>query len=403
MSRFIRSLLLAGALLIPNQVVYAEPLTLSDALTRGKEASLRIAQAKARLDAAEARARQARVAPNPEVGLEVENFGGSGPYRNLRSSETTLAVSQRIELGGKRGSRQAVARAERDFAALAFKRAQADLDRDIRYAHAELRADEGRAILARDNVHRIRELARTAAVLVEVGRDPPLRKLRADALRAEAEAESFRAYEDFLVSRRLVESLTGIEDPDLTAVGDDNAQAPANLPAGAQTLDEALASAERDASIARIALTKSDAVPDVTASGGFRRFREGGDNAVIVGISMPIPIRDRNRGNIEAAQSDSIAAEAGLAQTRIDARRLRRDAQMQLGAADERLRVLSGLSLEQAAEAVRLADIGYRAGKFSLLELIDAQTAYNSAKLSLIDAQLDRAKAIADLVRANAQ
>lgn len=76
---------------------------------------------------------------------------------------------------------------------------------------------------------------------------------------------------------------------------------------------------------------------------------------------------------------------------------------MLLGAADERAAVLSGPALGQAEEAVRLARIGFSAGKFSLVELIDAQAALNSAKLNLIEARLDRARALVALIRANAQ
>ena len=52
---------------------------------------------------------------------------------------------------------------------------------------------------------------------------------------------------------------------------------------------------------------------------------------------------------------------------------------------------------------MRLARLGYSAGKFSLIELIDAQAALTSTKLALIEARLDRARALAALIRANAQ
>ena len=134
-----------------------------------------------------------------------------------------------------------------------------------------------------------------------------------------------------------------------------------------------------------------------------RRINDGRETAFVAGFSIPLPIRDRNRGGIAAAQFDSLAAEAGPSQTRLDARRARHDARMLLGAADKRAAVLSGPALGQAEEAVRLARIGFSAGKFSLVELIDAQAALNSAKLNLIEARLDRARALAALIRANAQ
>ena len=397
-----RAAFLASALLFTYGAASAAPVSLAAALDNGAETSPRIAQARAQLEAAEARARQAGVGPNPELGLTVENFGGTGPYRAFRSTETTLEVSQRFELGGKRSARRAVAGAERDVAAIALLRAQADLARDIREAHAGLRAAAERAVLAEDNVNRARELVRITGLLVDNGRDPPLSKLRADAILAEATAEASRTYGGYRSAQRTLVALTGIDDDDIAA-GDPTDIVPTPVLPGTPTVEERLALAERDAARARIELARSDAVPDITAGGGVRRFGEGGETAIVASLSIPIPVRNRNQGGIAAAHSDAVAAEAGLAQIRLDAERSRRDAATLLAAADERVAALSGAGSAQAEEAVRIAQIGYNAGKFSLVELIDAQTALNSAKLALIEARVDRARALAALIRANAQ
>lgn len=396
-------LLMASALLLSGSAASAADVSLADALVQGAQNSPRVAQARAQAQAAEARARQAGVSPNPEISVEVENFAGTGPYRDTRSAEATLALSQRIELGGKRSARMAVAGAERDFALIALKRAEADLARDIRTSFAELRAAEDRALLARDNVAQAQELARSAALFVEVGRDPPLRKLRADALLADAKAEQARTFGELLAARRLLADLIGSSDPELSAIVGEDTTRPTLLPPETPSLDEQLASAERDAARARIRVAKADGVPDVTASGGVRRINDGRETAFVAGFSIPLPIRDRNRGNIEAAGADSLASEAALAQARLDARRAGHDARMLLGAAEERVAALSGPALAQAEEALRLARVGYSAGKFSLIELIDAQAALTATRKSLIDARLDRARALAALNRANAQ
>lgn len=397
-----RAALLAGAMVACAHAAHAEPISLTDALARGSESSPRIAQAKAQADAAEARARQAGVSPNPELGLELENFAGTGAFSGLRSTEATLALSQRIELGGKRSARVAIAGAERDFALLNYKAALADLNRDIRLAHADLRADEDRAVLTRDNTAAAEELARTAKVLVEAGRDPPLRQLRAEAALAEANAEQARTFAELLIARRLLATLIGSEDAELSAIVNDEA-APANLPGQTPSLNEQLALAQRGAAQARVRLARADAVPDVTASGGVRRFAEGRETALVAGVSITLPIRDRNRGNIEAAQSESLAAESAARLARIDANRERQDARILLGAAEVRYEAVAGLGISQAEEAYRLARIGYNAGRFSLLELLDAQNALTTAKLNLIQARLDRANALAALIRANVQ
>lgn len=402
MSKSLGTLLLAGVLAIASCPAFAEPVSLADALARGQDSSPRIAKAKAELKAAEGRAIQAGVRPNPTLSAEVENFSGTGPYRTFGLTETTVAVSQPFELGGKRRARKEVASAERAFAQIALRKAEADLAYDIIVSHAELRAAEDRAVLARQVLARALELVRIAETLVDVGRDPPLTKLRADALLAEARAETLRAEADLLSARQRLALLIGSEDPELSAAAQNMAPPPA-LAVDAQSLDERLAAAERNAAAARVKLAQAEGVPDITASGGVRNFRESRDTAFIVGVSIPLPVFNRNHGNIAAARADGDAAEADLAQARLDTRFSRRDAERMLAAANERVAALSGVSLVQANEAARIAEIGYQQGKFTLIELIDAQEAQASANLKLIEAELDRSRALAALGRANAQ
>lgn len=402
MSRRWIASLLASALFVPNAPAFAEPVTLDAALAQGEQASPRVVRAQAQVRAAEARAVRAGLRPAPEVALEVENFAGTGPYDFLRQTETTLSVSQEFEFGGERRARRAVAAAELSFARLGLRQAGADLSYDIAVAHAELRAAEERAVLARGNVARAEELSRIAGLLVDAGRDPPLRKLRADALLAESKAESLRAFGLLLTARRRLGLLIGSEDPELSAAPGELPRA-TPLPAEVASLNERLAAAERDAASARIALARAEGIPNITASGGVRRFEETNDQALLVGVSIPLPFRRDVRAGVPVALAESEAAEAALAQTRIETRFTRHEAETLLSAANERLAALSGAGLREATEALRVAEIGYRSGKFSLLELIEAQEALNRANLALIEAQLDRARALAALARANVQ
>ena len=59
--------------------------------------------------------------------------------------------------------------------------------------------------------------------------------------------------------------------------------------------------------------------------------------------------------------------------------------------------------IEQAREAVRVARLGYAAGRFSLLDVLDAEAALNTALTSIVEARRDRARALAALERAQAQ
>ena len=118
---------------------------------------------------------------------------------------------------------------------------------------------------------------------------------------------------------------------------------------------------------------------------------------------MPIPLANNNRNAVQAARIEAELADARLAQAQREYIRLVRDARSGLEAANARVASLELSGLREAREAVRLAEIGYRAGKFSLLEVLDAQSALNQAESSLLDAKLARAQAAATLLKVTAR
>lgn len=382
----------------------AEPLTLADALARAQARSPLLTAAQAAVAAAEGRARQAGLPPNPEAGLQSENLAGSGQYRDFKSAETTLSVSQRLELGGKRRARQAAAVAEVEAARLGAAIAKADLDHEVAVRYAEALATRDRLSLARETAERAESLAKAAAALVEAGREPPLRALRAEAASREAAATVVAAEAEAEAARRALATLWGeaadavdlVDTPAPEAVG-------ARGVDPAETLDARLARAERRTAEAVIDRERAAARPDLTVQAGVRRFQQNGDSALVVGVSAPIPVFNRNQGAVAAARADATAAEARERLALARSIRTLRDAQASLVAANARVEALRGRILPGAETAVDLARRGFEAGKFSLLDVLDAQTALTTARTDLIAARLERAKALAALERAAAQ
>ncbi|WP_297511403.1 TolC family protein [uncultured Caulobacter sp.] len=385
--------------------VLAEPLTLADALARARAGSPLVTAAEAAVAAAEGRARQAGRPPNPEAGLQSENFAGSGPYGDFRSAETTLSVSQRLELGGKRRARQTAAVAEVEVARLGVSIARADLDQEVAVRYAEALAARDRLTLARETAQRAESLSKAAATLVEAGREPPLRAMRAEAVSREAAAAVTAAEAEAVAARRALVTLWNEATEAVELV--EPAAAPVVVPPAlvdpAETLDVRLARAHRLTARAVIDRERAAARPDLTVQAGVRRFEQTGDRALVVGFSAPIPVFDRNQGAVAAARADAAAAEARERLALARSVRALRDARASLVAADARLDALRGKILPQARTAVDLARRGFEAGKFSLLDVLDAQTALITAQTDLIAARLERAKALAALERVAAQ
>lgn len=357
-------------------------------------------------DAAAARALidQARLRPNPELSFEAENFAGTGAFSGLFATDYTLSIGQRLELGGKRGARVRSAEAEALVASLEGDLATARLGREVRARYVEAVAAASRLELARDIVQRNRELARIAGLLVEVGREPPLRALRAEAAVAEAEAELQAAEAASLASRTALAALwSDTASAPLVPADFPAIVPPANLLAAEGSLRLQVARAEREAADAAIDRERSMAVPDPVISAGVRRFEQSNEQAFLVGVSIPLPFADRNQGNIAAAQARLRAANAREAVALTDYRLEIEQARSRYLAAETRVETLAQTSLPQAEEALRLVNIGYRNGRFPLIEVLAAAEARDTIREALIQAREDRGRLAAELIWLAAQ
>jgi outer membrane protein, heavy metal efflux system len=378
----------------------AEPVTLAEALARAGKSSPTLAAARADVAAAEGRAVQAGLRPNPELGLEVENFAGTGPFSGLGEAENTVTVGQRFELGGKRSARQRAAQAEVDVARLRLQVAGADLSQQVRNAYAEAYADARRLDLAREQFLRAENLQKVAVELVDAGREPPLRAMRARTATFEAVGRVRAAEAKYLQSQRALAALWGGADdlPEPSGAADETL--PEGIADPTTTLDVRLAEAEVTVSIAVVGRERSLAQPDVTVTVGARQFRGTDDTALVVGASMPIGVFDRNQGNVAAANAERTGAEARRNAALAGAIRRTRDAQAALRTAESRLTFLRTRAEPEAVEAVRIAREGFSAGRFTLLDVLDAEEALNTVQSDIITAEQERGQSAAALIRA---
>lgn len=387
------------AMLAPGSA-FAEPVTLAEALSRAAASSPTLAVAEADVAAAVGRAQQAGFRPNPELGLEVENFAGTGGFSGVDDAESTLSVGQRFELGGKRPARERAAQAEVDAARLRLAVARADLEQQVRDAYAEAYADSRRVELARDQFLRADNLQTIATELVDAGREPPLRALRARTAALEAVGRVRAAEAEYAEAQRALSALWGGGEDLPEPIASELLRAPAAGidPAGA--LDVRLAEAEVATSIAVVDRERTLSRPDVTVSVGARQFRGTDDTALVFGASMPIGLFDRNQGNIAAANAERTGAEARRNAALAGAIRRTRDAQAALRTAEAQLAFLETQAEPEAIEAVRIAREGFSAGRFTLLDVLDAEEALNTVQADMITAELERAQAVAALTRA---
>ena len=377
-------------------------LTLTQALDEAAARSPAIVAAEREVAAAEARLRQAGYRSNPELSLEVENVAGTGELRGINRMETTLAVNQRLDISGRRTARVEAARANVAVQRLRLAIARADLAQSVREQFARAIAARQRLDQAEDNLIWAKELARVASVLVEAGREPPLRSIRARSALAQADAAHEAAAAEELAARSSLAALFGVGTP-VAKVSGPLLDARSGTIAPETSLEVRLADAERNVARAELRQQQAERRLDPAVGLGVRHIRETGDIGMVGGISMPLRIFDRNKGNIGAAQQGVAAAEARRANALVTTTARARNAIVTVEGAQRRVAALEKAAIPEADEALRLTQRSYEEGRATLLELLDARNALVAAQRDLTEARLALALAAAELARISAQ
>jgi cobalt-zinc-cadmium efflux system outer membrane protein len=377
-------------------------LTVEQALREARERAPYALELSERIRAEEGRVRQAGARPNPEVDVQVENFAGSRPLSGTRAAETTGSFALPVELGGKRQARIGAAKATLGLTEAETDAALLDLDLAVRNAHTEAAKAEAAKRLATSELEIARALEDTVGKLVSAGREPPLRQVTAATERAQAEANATLAAAERIAAREALAALIGrsAADFEVPPLATDRL---ADRPPGAMTpADADLRSADLqlEAAQQRLRLARSERAPDVRLSVGVRRLAAEDATAMVAGVAIPFPLFNRNGGNIAAAAAEARGAEAQR-QRRV------RDAQARLAAADararaavERLATYERTVVPGAEEALRIARLGYAAGRFPYVDLLQAQRGLAAARRDRLAAASDAAFALAERDRA---
>ncbi len=380
-------------------------LTLGRAIKAALARNPALAAGEFDLKAAEARIEQAGVRPNPELSVELENFAGTGPVRKADSLESTLSLSQVIELGGKRALRTEFAERDRDALAVERQAQQLDVLADVTQRFIELVAAQDRLALAIST----RELAQRTLdainIRVQAARSPELERSRARIAFTRAQLEEQQAQSELRGVRQALAALWGSTAPAFSS-------ASADLFAleNVSPFEDLVRQLERNPDFLRFAsearlreaelkLVRAQARPDLTFGVGVRRFEEGSDHALVAGFSLPLPVFDRKRGSIREAEARLAQSDAQRNAAFLRARAAVYRLYQELLASRARVETLRNEALPQAQQALDQTQFGYERGRFSYLELATAQQEMLELRAAIIDAAADYHRVLAEIER----
>lgn len=367
-------------------------LGLSDLEAMALASNPSIARLAALVGAARGNWIQVGLPPNPVVGYEGQQIGSDG-----LAEQDGVVINQEIVRGGKLRLNRAVAAQEmaRAEANLAAQRQR--VLTDVRMAFYQVLVAQRQIDLARELIRINGEAARAADALFEakeVG--------RADILQARLEVDNSRILANNAFNRheavwRGLTSVVGVADLAPQPLAGDVFVSTVDL-----NFDEALfrlqsaspevAAAIADIDRARWAVERAlvEPRPNVSLQGlvNWRDNGIGGRSDGAIGVTVPLPIFDRNQGAILEAQHELAAATRALEQLELELRSRLASVFERYASARQQVELYQTTILPTAGEALELTRQTYEVGEINYVTLLTAQRSFSQTNLNYLESIL---------------
>ncbi|MCI0747582.1 MAG: TolC family protein [Verrucomicrobia subdivision 3 bacterium] len=392
---------LAGALASAEPALTNDALTLDQAIALAERLHPELAEGEALLRAAQGRADQAGRLPNPRIIARTESVPTSGGA--TREAEYLAGFSQSFQFGGRLSKARSAERLAGETRLQELEMRRRDIRKRVHAAFATALYQE-KAFLTLSNISRTFEQSATVIkARVDAGDALPedLARIELELIRSKIERDRGSSMRQTALTqlaaaigdpKTLITRLDGnldvtFEIPTLESTAADLAEHPAAL----------RAEADNKARAARLELAKAQRIPEVTFEALYRRLEGERRNTFDVGVSIPLPLFDRNVGNVREARAESAAAEARYRATQNELRSRAEESHLRLTAALGRRRALRDDVLPRARTVLETAELRYSAGDIRVSELLGVRRAWASLELDYLESLRDVAQAWADV------
>jgi len=339
--------------------------------------------------AAGGRELQAGLYPNPAFNIDAEALGTEAG----EGGETAFIVEQELVTAGKRRKAQAVAEADRLIRQAAFRGTEFEVATQVRRAFANASAAAERRAAQRALLDLATELLDAAEAQVEAGAVTEPDRLRAEVVREQAAIDLRTAENDAEAAKEALAVSLGLDGALEAALHHDLSTLP-ELPPREDAVKLVLAQ-NSDIEQARLAieragrahkLAQAQAIPNVTVAAGPRYSDPDNETTLDVGLSIELPLFDRNQGEIAATLADRIGTGAQLGSVRLSLIEAVSEAWSAYESARHTVETYGSSLLPKAERTLDLTREAYRAGKIDYLRLLDAQQTLVRSRVVYIDA-----------------
>ena len=398
-----KSFVASAIVLVCASVLAETPEALvKQALQRNPELNFFVAE----IAGAKGAARTARTVRNPELSSEVG-------YKNSRESSggtsgdgaiVALSISQAFEYPGRIALRKAIANHDLALAELHLQQFRVTLAARVRTLAFGISSAQQRSVAAREVASRFQALSDVLAQRPTAGITPQL-----EARIIDANTLAFRRQERdaaLAIATALAElnQLCGRSaDAPLTMAASKVQFSAASLPrllaaARANAFDVRIRQVEFAQQGFKVALSKNERFPAISI-GPFYSMENAieREQRAGLGISLPLPLWDRNVGNIATSKARQQQAEASLAMAQRDVERRVAQSAAIFTAKRTEIDNLKGDELAKFRDAAETADRNYRLGAVPLTIYVETQKQYLDLVGTLTELQKDALQAAQEL------
>jgi cobalt-zinc-cadmium efflux system outer membrane protein len=378
-----RVLLLGVSLTIATNAVDAadphESLTLARAIELASSRSPSVTAFGAETEAATHRNAADALPPNLLLESEFENFAGTGPTSGSKALEATVRITRVFELGDKAALRRGVGAAELERLAADQRTRQLDLAAEVARRFVHVLSDQEMVTTAERATALAKQARDAARQRVTIGASSPAALGRAEIALSRAEIEREHAEHELETSRVKLAVLWGEQAPSFAKVEGQLFELSAQESFDAyqarleSSPDLARFAAQLQTEDARVRLAQAQRKPDVAISAGVRRLEAFDDQALVAGFSVPLGTRRRADYQERAARASRAVIESEREARRLELHATLFDLYQELLHARTEAQSLREKVRPQAEAMLKTTSEGYQAGRFSLLELADAQ------------------------------
>lgn len=330
--------------------------------------------------AAEARILQAGLWSNPELEVEIDEFGGTGGgLSGTDAAEFTVSLAQTFPLGGDIARRRDLAGYNAALAGWDYEAARIEVLTEVTKRYIAVLAAQRSLVVAQQEVELSEAILTIARKRLEAGAAAQVEVIRARVPVAEAMVQMKQAQRRLSASRYQLALSWGQQEPTFgNLVGDlDQLSVPPKPEALAQRINQnpgvARWATEISAHRARVALARAEAVPDLTGRLGVKRFNEIDETALVLSVSLPLPIFDRRQGDILAARLSGSAASERRKQAELRLATQLSSAWTQLANAYEEAVAIRDVALPSAEESFEVTRRAFESGGVGFIDVIDAE------------------------------